>query len=84
MKLSEREISGQMMVSKTAVHNAIKNFKTKVLEDSKRLCCPRISSIRDDRAMAKIPRWSKSIDNLRLFVFSQTLIPFSAIPASIF
>ena len=56
-KLSEHEISRQMKVSKTAVHNAIKKFqKVGTFMDSKRSGRRRISIIRDDRVMAKIHR----------------------------
>ena len=55
MKLSEREISRQMKVSKTAVHNAIKKFrKENTFKDSKRSGRPRISSSRDDRFIRKV------------------------------
>ena len=55
MKLSEREISRQMNVSKTAVHNAIKKFQNKgTFKDSKKSGRPRISSIRDDRVIRKV------------------------------
>ena len=36
MKVSEREISRQMKVSKTAVFNIIKNFKKTTFKDSKK------------------------------------------------
>ena len=55
MKLSEREISRQMKVSKTAVHNAIEKFrKENTFKDSKRSGRPRISSSRDDRFIRKV------------------------------
>ena len=55
LKLSEREISKQMKVSKTAVNNAIKKFQNEgTFKDSKRSGCPRISSIRDNRVIRKV------------------------------
>ena len=58
MKLSEREISRQMKVSKTAVHNAIEKFrkfrKENTFKDSKKSGRPRISSSRDDRFIRKV------------------------------
>ena len=44
IKVSEREISKQMKVSKTAKHNTIKNFKKSTFKDSKKTGRPRISS----------------------------------------
>ena len=59
MKLPEREISRQMKVSKTAVHNVIKKFQNKgTFEKSKKTGRPRISSIRDDRIIRKVVRQS--------------------------
>ena len=55
VKFSERKISRQMQVSKTAVHNAIEKFrKQKTFKDSKRSGRPRISSSRDDRFIRKV------------------------------
>ena len=72
LKLSKRGISRRMKVSKTAVHNVIKKFQNKgTFKNSKKSGRPRISSIRDDRVIAKMPKWPKSIDNLRLIVFSR-------------
>ena len=44
MKVSEREISKQMKVSKTAVPNTIKNLKKSTFKDSKKTGRPSIFS----------------------------------------
>ena len=55
MKLLEREISRQMKVSKYVGHNAIKKFQNKsTFKNRKRSGRPRISNIRNDRAIRKI------------------------------
>ena len=57
IKLSEREISRQMKVGKTAVRNAIKKFQNEsTFKYSKRSGHPRISSCRDDRVISKVVR----------------------------
>ena len=55
MKLSERKISRQMKVSKTAVHNAIKKLQNEsTFKDSKRSGRSRISSNRNDHVITKL------------------------------
>ena len=55
MKLSERKISRQIKVSKTAVNNAIKNFQNEgTFKNSKISGNPKISSSRDDRVTTKV------------------------------
>ena len=61
MKVSEREISRQMKVSKTAVPNTIKNFKKSTFKDSKKTGRPSIFSSGNKRFIRK--RVSQSLKN---------------------
>ena len=61
MKVSEREISRQMKVSKTAVPNTIKNFKKSTFKDSKKAGRPSIFSSGNKRFIRK--RVSQSLKN---------------------
>ena len=60
MNLLEREISRQVKVSKTAIHNTIKKFQNEgTFKDNKRSGHPRISSSRDERVISKVMSQSR-------------------------
>ena len=60
INLLEREISRQVKVSKTAIHNTIKKFQNEgTFKDNKRSGRPRISSSRDERVISKVMSQSR-------------------------
>ena len=69
IKLSERELSKQIKVSKATVHNTIRKFqKESTFNDRKKSNCSKISSNGDDHFNRKIasqyPQWQKEDSKL--------------------